>query len=198
MIENTTVLDQNYWNTRWETGATGWDIGFAAPAIVQFMQQETDKNAAILIAGCGSAHEAAALVEMGFTDITLIDIAPEAAQKLREKFSNTPEIKVLCADFFEHTGVYDLVVEQTFFCAIDPHLRPHYVEKMASLLNPKGRIIGLLFSKEFTFAGPPFGGTAAAYKGLFKPLFEIKMMENTPLSIPQRMGTELFIIFQKK
>lgn len=54
-------LDQNYWNTRWANNETGWDIGYPAPAITNYMAQVPDKHIAILIAGCGNAYEAAFL-----------------------------------------------------------------------------------------------------------------------------------------
>ncbi|WP_231576788.1 hypothetical protein [Sphingobacterium sp. IITKGP-BTPF85] len=33
------VLDQNYWNTKWQNNQTGWDIGYASPAITAYMAQ---------------------------------------------------------------------------------------------------------------------------------------------------------------
>ena len=55
-------LDVAFWNNRWATGQTGWDIGYASPAITTYLQQYENKNAAILIPGCGNAHEAEFLI----------------------------------------------------------------------------------------------------------------------------------------
>jgi SAM-dependent methyltransferase len=191
-------LDQTYWNTRWEKGETGWDIGYAAPAITTYMSAFPDKNAAILIPGCGNAYEAAWLAEQGFTNITVIDIAPKAIERLKEKFKDVPAIQVLCEDFFQHEGRYDIMIEQTFFCAIPPARRKDYVQKAASLLQPEGKIIGLLFNKNFEQAGPPFGGCACEYKPIFEPFFIMHKMESCYNSIPPRAGTELFIHLEKK
>ena len=185
--------DKNYWNIRWEKGETGWDIGYAAPAITEYMLTYPHKSAAILIPGCGNAYEAEWLIKQGFTNITLIDIAPKATEHLKEKFLHIPAIKVLCEDFFQHEGKYDVIIEQTFFCAILPGRRKEYVEKAASLLNPKGKIIGLLFDKTFEQAGPPFGGCSLEYKALFGPFFMIHTMESCYNSIGPRRGTELFV-----
>jgi SAM-dependent methyltransferase len=190
-------LDQSYWNTRWEKGETGWDIGYAAPAITQYMMQYTDKSAAILIPGCGNAYEAEWLEKQGFTNITLIDIAPKAAEQLNEKFQYIAAIKVLCEDFFQHKGKYDLLIEQTFFCAIPPIRRKEYVQKAASLLKPNGKIIGVLFDKIFEQPGPPFGGSADEYRSLFDPSFIIHTMDRCYNSIPPRSGSELFIHLRK-
>ena len=191
-------LDQSYWNTRWENGQTGWDIGYAAPAITEFMMQYPDKNAAILIPGCGNAYEAEWLAGQGFTNITLLDIAPKAVEHLKEKFLHIDVIKVLCEDFFQHEGNYDVLIEQTFFCAITPNRRKDYVHKVNSLLNAKGEIIGLLFDKNFDKPGPPFGGTMAEYESIFETFFKIHKMERCYNSIAPRTATELFIHLKKK
>lgn len=42
-----------------------------------------------------------------------------------------------------------VLMEQTFFCAINPSLRKDYVAKMHELLAPNGKLVGVLFDKEF-------------------------------------------------
>ncbi len=192
------LLDQHYWNTRWEQREMGWDIGYASPAIATYMAQYPNKQAAILIPGCGNAYEAEYLVAKGFTNITLIDIAPNPVAALQKKFVNTPQVNVACGDFFHHEGKYDLMIEQTFFCAILPDKRKEYVEKAASLLNKKGRIVGLLFDKVFEKQGPPFGGSEEDYRNIFVSHFEIKKMEHCYNSIPARAQSEVFINLIKK
>ena len=191
-------IDQHYWNERWEKNETGWDIGSASPAITEYMKQYGNKEAAILIPGCGNAHEAAFLVENGFTDITLLDIAPAAAEILKNKFSKHPQVKVVCEDFFLHQGKYDLILEQTFFCAIPPFRRKEYAEKSASLLNTNGKIVGLLFDRTFEQQGPPFGGCPCEYKPIFESKFNVKAMDPAYNSIPPRAESEVFINLIKK
>lgn len=188
---------KNYWETRWLNNTLGWDIGYAAPAITEYMAQYTNKDAAILIPGCGNAYEAAYLVEHGFTDITLIDIAPKAIELAKENFKNNPQVKLICGDFFEHHEPYDLIIEQTFFCAIAVELRTAYAQKMSEILKEGGKLIGLLFNKEFASEGPPFGGSEEEYSKIFEPFFQIKTLENCRNSIPPRQKTELFINFVK-
>lgn len=191
-------LDQSYWNTQWETNTTGWDIGYASPAITKFMEGYANKKDKILIPGCGNAYEAEFLLSKGFSDITLIDIAQKAVEMLKEKFAGKQQVNVLCEDFFQHQGNYDIIIEQTFFCAIPPVRRNEYVKKAASLLNDGGRIIGLLFDRTFEQQGPPFGGCPCEYKPIFNPDFVINKMEKCHNSIPQRADTELFIHLIKK
>lgn len=191
-------LDASFWNQRWQTGQTGWDVGYASPPITKYMEQYSNKHAAILIPGCGNAYEAEYLVTNGFTNVTLLDIAPEAVSRLKEKFIKSSHIKVLCGDFFEHEAKYDLIIEQTFFCAQVLQRREEYVRKAASLLKDKGRLTGILFDKIFGEQGPPFGGNKEEYKTIFTPYFHIKTMEPCYNSIPPRASSELFIILEKK
>ncbi len=190
-------LDGDYWNTRWEKGETGWDIGYASPAITEYINGLPNKDLHILVPGCGNAYEAQHLVNNGFSRITLLDIAPEAVARLNKQFNNG-SVQVLCADFFGHEGQYDLVLEQTFFCALPINRRGDYVRKMAELLKPGGTIAGVLFASEFEKEGPPFGGTEEAYRALFAPYFHIQHMEPCRNSIPPRQGNELFISLIKK
>lgn len=192
------MLNQDYWQDRWQNKQTRWDIGYASPAITTYIEQYKDKNAAILIPGCGNAYEAEFLVKNGFTNITLIDIAPKAVEILREKFSAYPVVKIICEDFFKHKGHYDLIIEQTFFCAIHPSNRKAYAQKSAELLNPGGKVIGLLFNRLFEHEGPPHGGQEEEYRDIFSPYFTIQTMELCYNSVEARKSTELFIILNKK
>ncbi len=188
---------QSFWNARWANKQTGWDIGYAAPAIAKYIDSIADTNLRVLIPGCGNAYEASYLLEKGFTNVTLIDIAPIAVLNARNKFKDQPGVTVLEGDFFELESQFDLIIEQTFFCAIDPSLRPQYIQKMASLLVPEGRLVGLLFNTEFEQEGPPFGGHIAEYHPAFSAYFDIHKMEECYNSIRPRAGSELFINLQK-
>jgi len=197
-ISQTVVqMDKKYWQIRWEKQETGWDIGYPAPAITKFIDGIVDKNLATLIPGCGNAYEAEYLVQQGFTNITLIDIAPMAVNQLKQKFINNSHITILLEDFFEHKGSYDLVLEQTFFCAIPPFKRKDYVVKMHEILNENGRIVGVLFDKQFNNSFPPFGGCPCEYRPIFENHFVIKTMEPCYNSIFPRQGSEVFIHFIK-
>ena len=190
------TLNKNYWENRYQTNNTQWDIGQVAPPIQEFIDTIADKNARILIPGCGNCYEAIYLLQQGFTAITLIDIAPTLVDSLQEKFKNDPEIQIVLGDFFEHQDRYDYILEQTFFCALHPHSRPLYVSKMKELLAPKGVLFGLLFDRDFE-SGPPFGGSINEYKNLFEKDFKIIKLEKARNSIQPRANAEAFIHFQK-
>ena len=190
-------LDANYWNNRYLNQETSWNLFAVSPLLKAYFEQLSSKNARILIPGCGNAYDAECLITLGFTNITLIDIAEEAIKTMREKFANEPSIRVLHQDFFTLDETFDLVIEQTFFCALDPSLRSRYVSKMHEILVPNGKIAGLLFNKQFV-KNPPFGGSIEEYQALFSPFFTIKTMSPCYNSVVTRADTELFVIFCKK
>jgi methyl halide transferase len=196
-IKTEQTLSPEYWEARWQKGEIGWDIGYASPAITAYADQLPHKNISILIPGCGNAYEALYLLENGFTNITLLDISPEAVGRIGKNLDEQ-KVQIICGDFFSHEGQYDLMIEQTFFCALPVAARSGYAKKSASLLKENGKIAGLLFNRHFEQDGPPFGGTAEEYKSLFEPYFNLLKMEACTSSIPQRQGNELFVIFSKK
>lgn len=191
-------MEENYWNERYLKKETGWDIGSAAPALTEYFQQLNNKNISILIPGCGNAHEAFFLIDNGFSDITLLDIAPELVHQLKEKFKNyiPSPLNIIQQDFFAHHKQYDLIIEQTFFCALTPALRKDYVDKMYELLNTGGKLVGLLFNRYFE-GGPPFGGEEQEYRNLFSAKFSFKIMATAYNSITPRKNSELFFIAEK-
>ena len=191
-------MDKDYWNNRWKKNETAWDIGYASPVITEYINGIQKKDIAILIPGCGNAYEAEYLIKIGFSNITLIDISQLAVEKLQHKFKGNLSIRILCEDFLEHKGTYDLILEQTFFSAILPVKRSDYAFKMDELLNENGKIVGVLFNKHFNQKFPPFGGSIEEYKTLFEPVFKIKKMEICYNSILPRKGNELFVHFIKK
>jgi SAM-dependent methyltransferase len=192
------VLDQEFWDSKYREKSFGWDLGEISPPLKEYFNQLEDKNIAILIPGCGNSYETQYLLEMGFTNITLIDISPTLTNELRKKFKNNKSVKVMCEDFFEHNGQYDLVVEQTFFCAINPTLREKYCVKTKQLLLKNGKLAGLLFDIVFEKVGPPFGGSKEEYTQLFSKYFNIKTIENCYNSFFKRANTELFFIAHQK
>ena len=187
-------LDDQYWSSRYKNGTAAWDIGQVAPPLKKYIEQLKNKEVKILIPGCGNSYEAEYLMQTGFSNITLIDVSSILCENLKKKFAVnfSAGINIICGDFFEHKGAYDIVIEQTFFCAIDPSLRKKYTDKMEELLVPGGKLAGLFFNRQFE-SSPPFGGNEKEYKELFRQQFKIEIMEECYNSIEPRAGSELFV-----
>jgi len=195
MIEQ---LNEKYWSNRYLQKQTGWDIGTVANPLKEYFDQLKIKSCAILIPGAGNAYEAEYLVEHGFQNVFVCDLAQEPLDNLAKRCPKLDQKNLIKADFFdlspsEHQ--YDIIVEQTFFCALDPSLRKNYFVKMKELLKPGGKLIGLLFDCSFEVS-PPFGGTKEEYEKYFSGLFKVKKFELCYNSIAPRQGREIFMILE--
>lgn len=185
-------LSDDYWNQRYLDGAIGWDLGQISPPIRAYVDQLNNKDLRILIPGAGNAHEAVYINQQGFTDVHVLDFASDAIASFLKNNPDFPKGHAHVANFFDFEGEFDLIIEQTLFCAIDPLLRPNYARKASELLKMEGKLVGLLFNREFD-GGPPFGGNKSEYLDYFVPYFESIFMEDCYNSIEPRSGSELFI-----
>ena len=188
---------KEYWKDRYRSKQTGWDVGYPSPPLINYCNQLPDRNIKILIPGCGNAYEAEYLFKNGFKNIYILDIVEEVLRNFKERVPEFPSENLICEDFFECTDVFDLILEQTFFCALPIQLRNNYSIKSSKLLYPKGKLVGVLFSSEFAQSGPPFGGSKKEYELIFSKQYTIKTLENCYNSIDPRMDNELFFIFEK-
>lgn len=193
-----TMLNKDYWQNRYQEKEIGWDAGQITRPIKAYFDAIEDKRLKVLIPGCGNAHEAAYLFQQGFTNLYLCDWAQAPLDAFAEDNPNFPKEQLLCANFFDlNEKDFDYVVEQTFFCAIDPTLRPNYAQKMAEILKDGGQLVGVLFGRALGIEGPPFGGDKSEYLTYFEPYFSSIKMEPCTNSIKPRMGSELFIELKK-
>ena len=186
-------LTEEYWNNRYLSDDFSWDLGEASLPLKKYIEQLDNKDIMILIPGAGNAYEAEFLFNNGFKNIYVLDFAKIPLQNIKQRIPNFPSEQLIQQDFFEHQGQYDLIIEQTFFCAVNPSLRKKYVQHMKQLLKPNGKLVGLLFNDVLNIDKPPFGGNKIEYESLFSPMFDIKIMETAYNSIKPRAGRELFV-----
>lgn len=190
---NNLKLDETFWSDRYLSGQIGWDIGYVSTPLKEYIDILSNKNLKILIPGGGNSYEAEYLFNKGFNNVYVIDISSIPLENLSKRVPSFPKENLLHQDFFELEETYDLILEQTFFCAQHPKLRKKYVSKMHNLLNPMGKLVGVLFNIPLNDDKPPFGGNEKEYRSLFEEKFTIEKMEMAYNSIPQRAGNELFI-----
>lgn len=190
-------LDKEFWATKYRENKTGWDLGSVSPPLKQYIDQLKDKSIKILLPGAGNSYEAEYLFINGFKNVYVLDIAKEPLKNLKSRIPEFPEENLIQANFFEFGGVFDLILEQTFFCALPVQKRSLYAEKMCHLLRKNGKLVGLFFDLEFSEEGPPFGGSKNEYLTYFSRYFAIEIFEPCNNSILPRQGNELFFIFKK-
>lgn len=189
------------WQGHYESNDLGWDLGEVAPPFVQLWQEEKLPVGKVLVPGCGRGHEVVFLAENGF-EVTAIDFSEGAITHLENALKERNlKGRVLHQDFFSlddsHDGVYDLVLEQTFFCAIAPRQRQDYALNVARILKPGGMLVGLFYHTDKE-GGPPYNTTREDIESSFSKNFEIQQLDKTSLSAEQRKDKEWLGILKKK
>lgn len=196
-----TDAEKTFWEQHYQDGNTGWDIGYPSTPIKAYFDQVRNREARILIPGAGNAYEAEYLYRSGFHNVFVLDIAQSPLRALQQRFPDFPPEQLIQANFFEHTGQYDFVVEQTFFCSFPPlpENRKAYAQHVHQLLKPGGKLVGLWFCFPLTgdLEKRPFGGSAQEYLSYFEPFFKVQTLEPCYNSIKPRQGNELFGVFLK-
>jgi SAM-dependent methyltransferase len=186
-------LGKDFWNDKYLKNNIGWDLENVSPPIAAYFDQVENKELKILIPGAGNSHEAEHLFNHGFKNITVIDLSPTAIQNFKIRVPEFPKENTLVGDFFHLGGYFDIILEQTFFCALNKSLRPQYAEKTTQLLSPKGKLLGLMFNAPLNQDHPPFGGDIQEYQSLFSPYYNIVSMEPCYNSHPSRDGKEIWV-----
>lgn len=194
------IQDPKYWNDHYVERNTPWDIGGPSPALVDYCRNNVDhRDASILIPGGGRAYEMSELRKLGFENVYLCDWSEMAIEEAKRHNPGVDDKYFLLTDFFKIEQPFDLILEQTFFCALPPERRQDYVKKAHDMLKSRnGTLAGLLFDVCFDHEGPPFGGSKKEYIDLFSGLFEIESIEWSEKSIEPRKGTERFLIAHAK
>ena len=191
-------LSAKAWDNRYQNNDIGWDLGEISNPLKNYFNQLENKNLKILIPGGGNSYEAEYLFKLGFKNVFVVDFSKTAINNIKKRIPNFPNEHLILGDFFEVNTKFDLVVEQTFFCALNPILRKKYVTKMHKILKKEGKIVGILFNVPLNNNRPPFGGNKEEYINYVSPYFKIDIMENCYNSSGNRKGRELFVKLIKK
>lgn len=186
-------LSGNAWDNRYLNNDIGWDLGEVSPPLKEYFNQLENKEIRILIPGGGNSYEAAYLFENGFKNVFVVDVSKIAIDNIQMRIPKLPASQLIHGNFFDLEGAFDLIIEQTFFCAIHPNLRKDYVVKMNQLLKEKGKLVGVMFNVPLFKDRPPFGGKKETYLNYFKPHFKIVTFKSCYNSYPNRKGRELFM-----
>ncbi len=183
-------LDATYWQNRYLENDTAWDLGKASTPLKSIIDQLPDKNIAILVPGAGFGHEVRYLYDSGFKHVTVLDIAAAPLLHLAKQLPSDHPFSLVQKDFFDHSGNYDLILEQTFFCALELRFRESYFKQTHRLLKNNGVLTGLLFYFKQQHPGPPFTCSPEEYTQLAVPFLTIDRLEPSKNSEGSRQGKE--------
>jgi len=196
-----TPSDASYWQAIYESGTTGWDLGREAPAWSKLLSMHDIGRGRLVMLGCGRGHDAVWFAQQGF-DVTAVDFAKSAVEATRENAARRGvQLTGLEADLFHlssaEQGTFDVLVEHTCFCAIEPSRRREFARVAAELVKPGGHIVGLLFWQTPP-GGPPFATSPDEVRALFGDAFDILRIEDNPVSVERRAGREGWVVLRRK
>ena len=95
-------LNAEYWDSRYAANQIGWDAGGPTTPFVEFAKSISNKEARILIPGCGHAYEGEMLHNLGFTNVTLLDFSELARTNFLERVPTFNADRFIVGDFFAH------------------------------------------------------------------------------------------------
>ncbi len=166
-----------FWVRKWEAGRLPWDLGGIPPNLVDYLTRNRATPTRVLIPGCGTGYEVRAFHEAGH-DVTAIDFSEPAVIHAREVLGPLGA-KVIRGNFFKHDFAdqrFGLIYERGFLCSIPPSRWPEYAARMADLLLPGGKLVGLFLYGEEP-EPPPFPLTEETAAGLLGRSFRLANSE---------------------
>jgi len=185
------------WEGMYEAGEDRWDIGGASPPLVAVLGRgEVEPPGRALVPGCGRGHDARLLAERGFEAVG-VDFAAAPIREARALAAavGMKGVRFERRDLFalprEWDGTFDLVFEQTCFCAVNPARRDDYARAVHRVLRPGGLLLGLFFNID-SEEGPPFGTTPKEIRHRFvaSGLFALEGARVPAESTQARQGRE--------
>ena len=197
-----TTSNPQYWERCYQSGEMGWDLGEATPIFDNWIENyRTALNICVL--GAGNGWDAINFAQRGHA-VTAVDFAESAVKNMQDTAKqNNLEIDIRHMNIFDlkeiYTNYFDVVLEYTCFCAINPSKRRDYLDMARHILKSQGELVGLLFpiDKAPEDGGPPFAVQLEPTIKLISEYFFLIKREIPSLSIKPRLGREVFVIFRK-
>jgi methyl halide transferase len=196
------MLDLNFWQGRYETGDTPWDLGGPSSHLVELLSRKPDflKPGKMAVFGAGRGHDAALFAQSGL-EVVGFDYAPGAVESARQQYGNLLAFEQ--ADIFSladpadpRAGQFDYILEHTCFCAIHPRERELYRASVLNLLKPGGYLIGI-FWEHSDPDGPPYSTTLADLAQYFGLEFTT-MLNEEKKPVSDREGVERLVVLRRK
>jgi SAM-dependent methyltransferase len=196
-LAGATPSDAAFWEHLYRDEEASWELGRAAPPLAMYFAGHRPEGARVLVVGCGRGHEARMLAERG-ASVVAIDISTRAIAAARAATPDGASVEFRVHDLFVPLAErFDLVVEHTCFCAIDPERRDEYVDRTADALVPGGRLVGLFYVHEKP-GGPPHTTDEKELRARFGRRFVIESLEDAEGSALAREGQELLGEFVRR
>ena len=157
------------WERKFRDSETPWERPGLHPAVAVWQDRLVQSpGASVIIPGCGRAPELVHFAGLGL-DVTGADLSETASGFQRDALARagvTATLELGDVLAFRPDRPVDFVWEQTFLCAIHPHLRERYETALHDWLKPGGSLLALFMQKDER-GGPPYGCSLDAMRTLF-------------------------------
>ena len=145
-----------YWENAYKTGDMAWDIGGPTPIFSQWINMQNNPLS-ICVLGAGNGWDALNFAEKGH-NVTAVDFAESAIKNIRIGAEELGvKINLLHLDIFDlgnlYPTSYDIVLEYTCYCAIDPTRRNDYINIVNLILKQDGKFVAIFFPPKEYFPG---------------------------------------------
>lgn len=198
---NQQISESRFWSDHYNSDQKPWDLGEVSSSLHWAVQKIKLPKQRIAVLGSGAGHDASYLSQLGHT-VTGFDFSEEALKEAKTRYGENQNLKWVKENIFDlaekFRDQFDLVVEHTCFCAIEPERRDELIKVWSSILTEKGQLLGIFFVMP-KVSGPPFGATELEVKErLEKFKFRFDLWKRSQFSVEKRLGKELIVLATKK
>jgi SAM-dependent methyltransferase len=209
------IYHPGFWDAAYRDERDGWDMGTPTPVFVDILDRcgmdfrslggsdfsILGRAPRVLIPCSGRGYDALLFAERDW-EVTAVDFAAEPLRWLAdERDVRGLDLRILQADMFplgkEYPGHFDLILEYTCVCAIEPARLEEFLSFASEALRPGGILLALLFPIDGRPGGPPFSIDIEEFKLLATGVFSL-VHEGTPAtSVKPRLGKERLLLFER-
>ncbi len=189
------------WKQCYTERRTPWDLGEAHPELVARLATEWNgRSGRAYVPGCGRGHDALALARAGWT-VTAVDFVDVPDGPRSELGAYGGEFVVANALTHRPPGAsFDLVLEHTFFCALELRDRFAWGRMVDAVLAPWGRVWIIVWpaDKPIEKGGPPFGFGVEDVTTALGPKFRLVRDESETRPVSARTWKGRWIEFARR
>jgi methyl halide transferase len=213
---STDINESGYWDEAYRAERDGWDMGTPTPVFVDLLDRygmdlrpiggtefsALGRTPRVLVPCSGRGYDALLFAERGW-DVTAVDFSAEPLSWLHaERGKRGVELRVLQADMFplgkEYPSHFDLLLEYTCVCAIEPQRRTEFLRFAAETLRPGGILLALLFPVDGRPGGPPFSIDVEEFKTDAEAHFVLTHESTPATSVKPRLGKETLLVLERR
>lgn len=189
-----------YWSQRYQDGKTGWDMKKHHPFLPTMRSYlEPLKGKSVLVIGAGPGHDAEFFSHHG-ADVTAYDFSSEAKNLFHAYYPDS-HVNYQQMDLFDchkqTEKTFDIIIEHTLLCAIDPKRYPDYFKAIKELTHKDSIWAAIIWNNTGVEEGPPFSVSQHIVKNHLKDIdFNIHVERDIEPMAPNR-NHEWFVLAKK-